>query len=536
MRHSFIDLLMQPDHVLVQFEDSCLRFEEPDSREEQSAYVEYLIKNNAGSIILYPSKRPVKRIKLRWQGDMSDCFILTGDALERIYDSSTALWTGMIPQRKMPWYFQVYDGEKLNCFGVKTGADAICQFQCDDSGITLWVDVRNGGGGVHLKEPLVAAQVVCREGRTGESPFEASRAFCRQMCENPVLPKTPVFGVNNWYWAYGKISHEIVLQETDNLMDMCCDAIDAPYMILDDGWQRMRYKNRDGESYNGGPWDVSSADFNSMEETAGCIREKGARPGLWFRPLLTSLQVPEAWENPRQMHKRGVLLDPSNPDVLELIGRDVSRFREWGYELIKHDFSTVDTLSLMYDEDGDWHYYDRTITNCTMLKNLYKKIQQEAGDAVVIGCNALNHLVAGIHAVQRISQDTSGRVFELTRENGCTSFIRLPQNQTFFAADPDCAAFTDRVPVKENLDFLELCAITGCATLASVTPGILKGADMARIREIYRVASQGGKGAVPTDWLGHNAYARFETTEGEQFQYDWYRVYNGVRSFWTWMG
>ena len=135
MKHSFIDLLAQPDSILFQFEDSGVRFEEADGREEQSARIEYQVENNAGTIILYPSKRPVKRVKLRWRGDMSDCLMITGDALERIYDSSTAAWTGMIPQRKLPWYFQAYDGEKLNCFGVKTGADAICYFQCDDGGI-----------------------------------------------------------------------------------------------------------------------------------------------------------------------------------------------------------------------------------------------------------------------------------------------------------------------------------------------------------------------------------------------------------------
>lgn len=534
MKHSFIDLMTQPDSILFQFEDSCLRFEEADSREEQNAHIDYRIENDTGIITLYPSERAVKRIKLRWRGDMSDCFMITGDALERIYDSSTAVWTGMIPDRMLPWYFQVYDGERLNCFGVKTGSDAFCNFQCDDSGITLWLDVRNGGGGVCLKEPLVVARVVCRKGKTEESAFEASRTFCKQMCDRPVLPPKPIFGVNNWYWAYGKISHDIIMEETDNLMNMCCDAVNTPYMIIDDGWQKGRYKNRDGRTYNGGPWDLTTPHFHSMQETAAAIHEKGANAGIWFRPLLTSVQVPAEWEGPRQMHMRGILLDPSHPDVLNKISKDVSMIRNWGYEMIKHDFTTIDTLGDPVDEDGNWHYYDRTITNCTMLKNLYKEIQRAAGDAVVLGCNTVNHLVAGIHAAQRIGQDTSGNHFELTRRNGCASFIRLPQNNAFFAADPDCAAFTARVPVDVNLDFLELCAITGCITLASVTPGFLKGRDLTRVREIYRIASKGGAGATPTDWLGHNVCAKYETPSGKKFTYDWYKPYDGVRSFWEW--
>ena len=67
---------------------------------------------------------------------------------------------------------------------------------------------------------------------------------------------------------------------------------------------------------NAGPWDQLGAGFSSMEDTAGRIKEKGARPGLWFRPLCTSVQVPGEWEGPRQMNQRGIVLDPSHPDVL----------------------------------------------------------------------------------------------------------------------------------------------------------------------------------------------------------------------------
>jgi hypothetical protein len=121
------------------------------------------------------------------------------------------------------------------------------------------------------------------------------------------------------------------------------------------------------------------------------------------------------------MNQRGIVLDPSNPDVLELVSRDTARIAKWGYELIKHDFTTIDTLSFHWEEDGNWHYYDRTITNATMLKRLYQTIQQAAREAEVLGCNTVNHLVAGIHAAQRSSEDTSGRYFEMTRRNGIAS-------------------------------------------------------------------------------------------------------------------
>ena len=542
MKHSYIDLLRYPDSVLFQFEDSDYRFEEPATREERKARIDYKVENGEGVITLYPTEKPLCRVKMRWRGDMSDVISVLGDALERNYDlingdvkyGNVAAWRSIMPQMRMSWYFHAYDGARLNCFGVKTGANAICDFYCDEGGITLWLDVRCGGGGVSLKEPLVAARVVCREGSSGENPFEVSRAFCKIMCDKPVLPKNPIFGVNNWYWAYGSISHDIVMADTDNLMDMCADAVAKPYMIIDDGWQCNRRPV--GEvTFIGGPWDKPNERFESMQKTADAIIEKGARPGIWFRPLLASLPVSESWKSPYQEDSRGgATLDASNPEVLEMIGRDVRRIRSWGYELIKHDFSTFDILGHDGRVDSQNHFYDRSLTNATIIKRLYKTIQSAAGEGIVIGCNTVNHLVAGIHAAQRSGHDTSGRSYEITRAAGGAAMLRLPQNNTFFNLDPDCAAFTNRVPTEPNLDFLELCAITGVTTLASVTPGIIKGADMTRIRKIYRMASEGGRGAVPTDWLCHNVQSKYVMQDGERFDIDWYKTYDGTRMIYTW--
>ena len=113
--------------------------------------------------------------------------------------------------------------------------------------------------------------------------------------------------------------------------------------------------------------------------------------------------------------------------------------------------------------------------------------------------------------------------------------LRLPQNNTFFSLDPDCAAFTPRVPIDANLDFLELCAITGVTTLASVTPGFIKGEDLKRIRRIYEIASVGGKGAIPLNWVGHTAASQYQCEDGSVFEIDWYKTYEGSRLNFEWM-
>ena len=107
---SYIDLLRQPDSVLFQYADSCVRWEEPDSREEQTARLDYTVRDGAAVITLYPSERPYLRVKLRFNGDLSGAMVVMGDSFERIselvpYD---AKWTGLVPERTLPWYFHLF--------------------------------------------------------------------------------------------------------------------------------------------------------------------------------------------------------------------------------------------------------------------------------------------------------------------------------------------------------------------------------------------------------------------------------------------
>ena len=179
--------------------------------------------------------------------------------------------------------------------------------------------------------------------------------------------------------------------------------------------------------------------------------------------------------------------------------------------------------------------YDKTKTNATIIKNFYKAIQKGAGEADVIGCNAIGHLLASIHSTYRTGNDTSGRSFEWTRRLGVNSIMRLPLNDTFYRADPDCAAFTARVDPELNLDYLELCAVTGMTTLASVTPGILTDEQMKRINEIYLRADRDedrygianyDKTATP------NVFVNADGTDKKE--YDWESAYDGARVVIDW--
>ncbi len=539
MSRKFPSILRKPDRVMGATEDTPFRFEE-DLNAECPVQYEYRVEEKSAKVIVYPSGSPIKFLKLRFHADLSFVEGVCGDEWVCVGDagsSSPIQWCSMMPHRRLPWYCYLRSGKQLGCYGVKTGADCFAFWQADAHGLTLFLNLMAGSVGVDLKEELVACEIVERVAPEGEEPYWSAKAFAGIMCDHPVLPKQPVFGANNWYWAYGNITHDIVMRETDQLLEMTAGTKHHPYMIIDDGWQYNRCLQP--PTYIGGPW-IGGEHFGDVEKTAQCIQEKGAKPGIWFRPLLTLGRIPQ--EAYYRASEGGQVMDPTHPYTLERVCQDAARIRNWGFELIKHDFSTYDIVGAnMRSKDHGVKltnctekFYDTTKTMATVLKNLYRAIQKGAGDADVIGCNVVGHLSAGIHSIQRVSYDTSGRSFVYTACNGANAMMRLPQNGNFFMLDADCAAFTEKVPADANLEFLKMCAVTGTVTLASVTPGILTPDQMRRIREIYHIADRNEM---------HCGIEHFEKTSSPEnfvdgdrrFEFNWTSVYDGSRCQYGWL-
>lgn len=536
----FVSVLRKPDNAFGATEASEYRFEEAATAACDVQY-DYVVGEQSAKVIVYPSGSPVKFLKLRFRGDLHCVESVYGDQWERSGGPNAYLeWRSVMPHRALGWFCYAKAGEHMACYGVKTGADCFAFWQLDTHGITLCLNLCGISGGTDLREPLVACEVV-EMFREGEDPYAVAKAFSARMCDKPLLPREPIFGVNNWYWAYGHISRESVRTETDYLMQMCDGTKHRPYMILDDGWQFNRSYGQG--AYIGGPW-LPNERFGSMSETAAEIHEKGAKAGIWFRPLLTLGSVPEE----AQLAKGatgGVILDPTHPYTLERVERDARTIRDWGFDLIKHDFTTDDItgvcpltteLHTVSMRKGERSFFDKTVTLATAIKRLYAAIARGAGDADVIGCNVVGHLAAGIHSTWRVGNDTSGRSFEWTRRHGVNSVMRLPFNDTVCRVDPDCAAFTDQVDAQLNLDYLEMCALTGMTTLASVTPGILKDAEMRRINEIYRMAAR-DEHRYGIRYFDRNANPEvFVSEDGKNERaFDWTRAYDGTRVQLNWM-
>ena len=150
----------------------------------------------------------VSRIRLRWRFRETLRGMVLGDAWERAYGDLE--WTCVNPFRSLPWYALVHDGIATAGYGVMVRPGAICSWQIDPEGVTLWLDVRNGGEGVLLNgRRLLAARVVSRV-YSDMDAFDAARDFCGRMCSDPLLPPQPVYEQRTLdiTWDFLKAIHE----------------------------------------------------------------------------------------------------------------------------------------------------------------------------------------------------------------------------------------------------------------------------------------------------------------------------------------
>lgn len=494
-RPDFIEFTTETKTVTAKWENDDYNLDDINVKLNQD--------NEHLAIFLTAQTSKVKWIKLRWNNlswDKSVRFL--GDAWERGYGDME--WKGMNPNRFMPWYFCAKSEAKSVCYGVKVRPSAMCFWQVDSLGMTLFLDVRCGGSGVNLKGRVIKlADVIACEMRDCTS-FEAMQEFCGQMCEDPILPKYPVYGSNNWYYAYGKSSESEILADCDYILNLTKDIENKPYMVIDDCWQEHHRLNE----YNGGPWTKGNEKFPDMKALAKKLVQKGVRPGIWVRLLLNEDEnIKNEW---RLSHNN--CIDPTNPEALNYIKEDIKRICNWGYTLIKHDFSTFDLfgkwgfqMSPLVTDDG-WHFYDDSLTSAEVVKLLYKAIldasmEASNGEALILGCNTIGHLGAGYMHINRTGDDTSGVIWERTRFMGVNTLaFRLPQHGKFYEIDADCVGIDGGISWSMNKQWADVLAQSGTPLFISVRPNILDETEKQELHEILKVASKQEHHVIPVDW------------------------------------
>ena len=494
-RPDFIELTTETKTVTTKWENDDYNLDDINVNLNQD--------NEHLAIFLTAQTSKVKWIKLRWNNLSWDKNIrFLGDAWERGYGDME--WKGMNPNRFMPWYFCAKSEAKSVCYGVKVRPSAMCFWQVDSLGMTLFLDVRCGGSGVNLKGRVIKlADVIACEMRDCTS-FEAMQEFCGQMCEDPILPKYPVYGSNNWYYAYGKSSESEILADCDYILNLTKDIENKPYMVIDDCWQEHHRLNE----YNGGPWTKGNEKFPDMKALAEKLVQKGVRPGIWVRLLLNEDEnIKNEW---RLSHNN--CIDPTNPEALNYIKEDIKRICNWGYTLIKHDFSTFDLfgkwgfqMSPLVTDDG-WHFYDDSLTSAEVVKLLYKAIldasvEASNGETLILGCNTIGHLGAGYMHINRTGDDTSGVDWERTRFMGVNTLaFRLPQHGKFYEIDADCVGIDGGISWSMNKQWADVLAQSGTPLFISVRPNILDETEKQELHEILKVASKQEYHVIPVDW------------------------------------
>ena len=467
---------------------------------------------NTLKIAITAQRTGLKFLRLRWNfsaGELPPApRKVLGDEWERGYGAME--WRGLFPERCMPWYFFISGSAgpgtgtaptRVSAYGVMTRPRAFCFWQSDEAGVTFWADVRNGGKGVLLNgRTLQVATIVFREFE-GISAFEAAEKFCRVMSPDPILPRAPVYGSNNWYYAYGNSSHGEILKDARLLAGLTGGLENRPFLVMDDGWQPNRCD---------GPWRRGNEKFPDMPGLAGEILEKGVRPGIWVR-LLADFTRSETGlpEECRMQRDRGVL-DPSHPGVIEHVKEDVRRLAGWGYQLIKHDFSSRDIVGeygfarkeFIVPPAEDWCFYDRSRTTAEIVTAFYAAVGSGAGGALILGCNCFSHLCAGLAHLNRTGDDTSGIAWERTRRMGVNTLaFRMMQNRSFYASDADCVGITEKIPWELNRQWLYAVAHSGSPLFVSVKPGTLRPEQAGELESAFLAASAQKDRLLPLDWM-----------------------------------
>ena len=470
----------------------------------------------------------LEKIRLSWDLVFPATAQYLGDAWERSYGELS--WDSGVPTRQAPWYLLVHDGKQTHGFGVKTGANCFCYWQAgrmEQAGsgpggsgqLELFLDTHSGGGGVELGDRVLhAAEIVTTQSLPGERPFQTDTRFCKMMCDKPRLPEKPVYGINDWYFAYGNSSRDMILGSTRAMAELALDTGNRPFSVIDDGWEL------------GADFRRSNPKFGDMSAVAAEIKKTGMRPGLWTRPLLANTSDKASSLIPVRAGEAGSrerYLDPTLPENLQRIGDTIRLYKEWGYELVKHDYSTYDSFgrwgSQMKEElsVAGWHFNNRSRTNAEILLNLYNTIREAAGDMYLIGCNTVSHLSAGLFELNRIGDDTSGKEWSRTLKMGVNTMgFRLPQHNTFYAVDGDCVGLTTQIPWKLNKQWMQLLAESGAPLFISAQPEATGPEQKEYIKKCFEQAARVQPTGEPLDWMNNPRPAKWELN-GRVVEFEW---------------
>ena len=528
--HGNYSLINSPDEVYALLGNEWTKLKASGNLSYTFKDVEVSLKaaGNATGVYVTSPSSPIGGIRLKWKYEVAAASQVLGDSFERTYGDEA--WRGLDGATKNPWYVLLHNENKTACFGVKTGCSTICWWNVSADSIELTMDTHSGGVGVELgARKLHAADIITTQSTPAENPFATARRFCTLMCEKPRLPKQPVYGINDWYYAYGSNSPKLIKETTALMAELVTDTHNKPFSVIDAGWaQYSPYLPNDG----GWADDFSKPNdkFKDMHLMAEDIVKLGMRPGLWTRPLCAKYNDSKtllAPKIPGRDDPKNPVLDPTIPENIARVKYNMATYKQWGFEMVKHDFSTYDITGRWGSQMKDsitapgWSFYDKSKTTAEIINHLYHSIRESAGDMYIIGCNTMSHLSAGVFELNRIGDDTSGREWSRTRKMGVNTVgFRIVQNNTFYAVDGDCVGLTTDVAWDKNKQWMQLLAESGAPLFISAQPDAMKAEQKAFVKECFAKAAKVQPVGEPLDWLTNNLPSKWKL-DNREVNFDW---------------
>jgi alpha-galactosidase len=267
-----------------------------------------------------------------------------------------------------------------------------------------------------------------------------------------------------------------------------------------------------------------------MKSVADKIKLLGMRPGIWTRPLWATGNENKNLLAPGFMNDNkddGATLDPTIEENIEHIKNMISLYRQWGFEMVKHDYTTFDIYSKwgfeMIDKmtEPGWHFNDNSKTNTEIILHLYKVIREAADDMYLIGCNTISHLSAGLFELNRIGDDTSGKEWARTKKMGVnTMAFRMVQHKNFYEADGDCVGLTTAVPWQKNKQWMQLLAQSSAPLFISAQPEAVGAEQKQFIKQCFNAAAKPQPVGEPLDWLSNPFPAKWKLDDSI-ITFDW---------------
>ncbi len=491
--------------------------------------VSFKTSGDAKGIFVTSPTQQLNAVRLKWKHHLSPNSKFLGDHWERSYGDLQ--WKTQTNNVKNPWYVIIHDDKQTACFGVKTGCKSICWWGLTNDSLELTLDMHSGGNGVLLgTRQLHAADIITTNSRPGENTFYTTHRFCGMMCPKPRLPKQPAYGINDWYFAYGNNSFDLIKKTTAMMAELVTDTHNRPFSVVDAGWATYSPLLPGDGGWND-DFSRPNDKFKDMHLMANEIKQLGMRPGLWMRPLCArhdekaSLLAPKI---PGRDDPKNPVLDPTIPENIARIKHNFDVYKQWGYDMVKHDFSTYDITGRWGAGMKDsitapgWNFNDRSRTTAEIINDLYAAIRESAGDGIyIIGCNTMSHLSAGVFEMCRIGDDTSGHEWDRTRKMGVNTLaFRLPQHDKFYAVDGDCVGLTTDISWERNKQWLELLAGSGAPLFISAQPEALGAEQKAAIKQAFAQAAKPQPIGEPLDWMDNMQPQKWKLN-GKTVEFDW---------------